>query len=138
LSPIFGIASDGVPVSLRFAGYFPGRKLRRVGDLPYGVTEQWRQWCLSLDYLGAEAEPVRSEVARVGMPITAFSIEDDEMMTLAGTRALFGLYRNADVTVERIRPSEHGLPSIGHFGFFRPKMQAALWPMVPAWIDRVS
>jgi predicted alpha/beta hydrolase len=125
-----------MPLGLRFAGYFPGKKLGMVGDLPYGVAAQWRRWCLDADYLGAESERVREQLANVKIPITALSMQDDEMMTLTGTRALFSLYSHAKVEVQRVTPVDHGVASIGHFGFFRPKMQAQLWPLVSAWIER--
>jgi predicted alpha/beta hydrolase len=106
-----------------------------VGDLPYGVMTQWRRWCLSEQYLGAEGERVREALARVELPITALSMQDDELMTLRGTRALFALYRSAQLELKRLRPAEHGVAAIGHFGFFRPKMEEALWPLVPEWLD---
>lgn len=65
-------------------------------------------------------------------------MQDDEMMTLTGTRALFSLYSRAHVEVQRLKPAELGLRAIGHFGFFRPSMQAPLWPMVASWIERMS
>jgi predicted alpha/beta hydrolase len=44
-----------VPLSLPLFGYFPGKRLRKVGDLPRGVMAQWRRWCLHPDYAaGAE------------------------------------------------------------------------------------
>src|SRR5256885_13980938 len=52
-----------VPVATRLCGYFPGRRLRKVGDLPAGVMLQWRRWCLNPRYsVGAEGEAAaRSE-----------------------------------------------------------------------------
>lgn len=126
-----------MPLALRLSGYFPGKRLGMVGDLPKGVAEQWRRWCLAADYFGVEPD-VRAQLAEVDVPITALSMQDDEMMTLRGTRALFDLYSNAEVEVQRVRPKELGLRSIGHFGFFRSKMEPSLWPMVPAWMDRMS
>ena len=38
------------PIALRVCGYFPGRALRKVGDLPKGVMAQWRRWCLDPEY----------------------------------------------------------------------------------------
>jgi predicted alpha/beta hydrolase len=124
-----------VPVALQVAGYFPGKKLRTVGDLPRGVAAQWRRWCLSPAYLGAESAAVRAQLAQVTTPITALSMEDDEMMTFAGTRALFGLYEGARVDYRRVRPADHGVRHIGHFGFFRPKAGASLWPLAERWVD---
>lgn len=127
------------PLALRLFGYFPGGRLRKVGDLPGGVMAQWRRWCLHPDYLGGESAAVRAELAGVTLPVTALSIADDELMTWDGTRALFGLYRSARVEYRRIAPAELGLARIGHFGFFREKLpgvKQALWPMVPHWIDQ--
>ncbi len=125
-----------MPLSLRLAGYFPGKKLGMVGDLPRGVAEQWRRWCLSRDYLGAEGERTREQVADVRTPITALSMQDDELMTMRGTRQLFALYRSAPLEIRRVRPWEVGLERVGHFGFFRSEAKDALWPMVPAWALR--
>lgn len=127
-----------VPAALRVAGYFPGKRLGVVGDLPYGVVDQWRKWCLSTDYLGSEGSHVRAELARVKLPITAWSMRDDEMMTWRGTRALFSLYQGAELELVRVDPAEHGLARIGHFGFFRSASREALWPLVPAWVERVT
>ena len=76
------------------------------------------------------------ELIEASLTITAFAIQDDEMMTERGTRALYSLYEHAPLEVRRVRPADHGLRAIGHFGFFRPKMQAALWPLVAEWIER--
>jgi predicted alpha/beta hydrolase len=127
-----------MPLGLRIAGYFPGKRLGAVGDLPYGVAAQWRSWCLSPDYCGVEGEVVQQQLAQVEVPITALCMQDDELMTLKGTRALFALYRNAELEVQRVRPAEHGVSRIGHFGFFRANMQARLWPLVTAWIERMA
>lgn len=125
-----------MPVALRVAGYFPGKKLGAVGDLPAGVAEQWRSWCLHADYLGAEGDEVRRRVASTSVPIVALSMQDDELMTLRGTRELFRLYSGADVEIRRLRPAEVGVPAIGHFGFFRPNMERALWPLVTEVVER--
>ncbi len=123
-----------MPIALRLAGYFPGKQIGMVGDLPAGVAAQWRKWCLHQDYLAAESDAVRAEVARVVTPITALSMQDDELMTFTGTRALFDLYAGAPVEYKRLRPKEVGVPRIGHFGFFRDSMKDKLWPLVPEWM----
>jgi len=44
-----------VPILTPLLGYFPGKRLRMVGDLPAGVAWQWRRWCTHRDYLLCEA-----------------------------------------------------------------------------------
>ncbi|HSV69870.1 MAG TPA: alpha/beta hydrolase [Methylibium sp.] len=127
-----------VPLALKAFGYFPGGRLRKIGDLPGGVMAQWRRWCLDPDYLGGESAAVRAELAAAVLPITALAVTDDELMTERGVRALFGLYRAARVEIRRLEPRAHGLAAIGHFGFFRERMRETLWPMVPRWIEQTS
>lgn len=115
------------PVMTRLCGYFPGRRLGMVGDLPAGVIRQWRRWCLHPRYAAAEGLEVERRYADVPYPIRAWSFSDDEMMTLEGTRSLLSLYASAPQALEVIRPAEVALPRIGHFGFFRESMREALW-----------
>lgn len=125
-----------VPVFTRLFGYFPGRKLRKVGDVPAGVMLQWRRWCLNPRYsVGAEGEPARQSYARAKFPVLALSIVDDELMTLRGTHSLVSLYENAPRRVERIAPGELQVGRIGHFGPFRGEQETRLWPRMAQWLQ---
>ncbi|MES2400741.1 MAG: alpha/beta fold hydrolase [Pseudomonadota bacterium] len=118
-----------VPVATRLFGYFPGRKLKKVGDLPAGVMLQWRKWCLDPHYsVGAEGEGARLSYSQVAFPVRALSITDDELMTLRGTHNLINLYGNAPRSVELIAPADVEARRIGHFGFFREQFMQTLWP----------
>ena len=117
-----------VPLLTPLFGYFPGRRLGAVGDLPAGVIRQWRRWCLHPQYSAVEGPAVRQRFAAVRFPIRALSITDDEMMTLPGTQSLLALYANAPRRIERVAPADHGLARIGHLGWFHPRFQATLWP----------
>ena len=118
-----------LPLSTLACGYFPGRRLRTIGDLPAGVAWQWRRWCLHPRYsAGAEGERAERGYAQVRYPITALSMTDDEMMTLAGTEALLALYSGAPRHIERLGPQDAGGRHIGHMGFFRPQFESTLWP----------
>jgi len=122
-----------LPLSTLACGYFPGRRLRTIGDLPAGVAWQWRRWCLNPRYsAGAEGERVARSYAQARYPIEALSLGDDEMMTLAGTEALLALYAGAPRRIERIAPQDAGGRRIGHMGFFRPQFEASLWPRAAA------
>ncbi|MFC4310733.1 alpha/beta fold hydrolase [Steroidobacter flavus] len=125
-----------VPLALRTAGYFPGKRLRKVGDLPFGVMQQWRRWCLNREYVvGAEGDEVRADYASVRTPMLSLSFTDDEMMSAKGIKSLHGLYANAPVEYRRITPRDVGARHIGHFGFFRPQFEQTLWPLVPQWLS---
>lgn len=117
-----------VPVSLQWFGYFPGKRLDKIGDLPKGVMEQWRRWCLSPEYaVGAEGGEARNRYAAVNTPIVSLSFTDDEFMSARNIESLLGFYVNAPRLKKRIEPKEIGVERIGHFGFFRSTFSESLW-----------
>lgn len=116
-----------VPLLTPLFGYFPGKALGMVGDLPRGVVRQWRRWCLQRDYAVGDGEHVRALYAAVTRPVTAFSFTDDEMMSATNVESLHGFYINAPLTMRRLSPHEVGVRRIGHFGFFRAEMTGPLW-----------
>jgi predicted alpha/beta hydrolase len=114
------------PAALALCGYFPGRRLRIVGDLPANVMRQWRRWCLDAGYaMGAEG--ARAQYAAVRTPLASLSFHDDEFMSERNTESLLGFYANAPKSAKRLRPGDAGVPRIGHFGFFRPAFESSLW-----------
>jgi len=117
-----------VPIATPLFGYFPGRRLGMVGDLPRGVIAQWRRWCLDREYaVGAEGPEVRKLFADVETPVTAFSFSDDEMMSAQNIESIHRFFTSAPKKMRRLVPAELGVRRVGHFGFFRPEMEYPLW-----------
>ena len=58
-----------VPVSVGVAGYYPGRRLRFLSDLPAGVMWQWRRWCLHPGYWQADVPDILERHAAVRVPV---------------------------------------------------------------------
>lgn len=124
-----------VPLSLPLFGYFPGRRLRKVGDLPRGVMAQWRRWCLDRDYMmGEGGAALRAQYAALRAPMLSLAFTDDEFMSRRNTESLHGFYAGAQPELRRIAPADVGVRRIGHFGFFRKHFEASLWPQVSAWL----
>ncbi|AMO75729.1 alpha/beta fold hydrolase [Pseudomonas citronellolis] len=115
------------PTVTPLLGYFPGRRLGIVGDLPRGVIKQWRRWCLHPQYALGEGEQMRIRYSAVHTPIVSLSFTDDEMMSQRSTEALLGFYRSAPKVSRRIAPEQLGVKRIGHFGFFREQFADTLW-----------
>lgn len=124
------------PLAIAIAGYFPGARLRAIGDVPAAAMWRWRRWCLHPLYLGGEGEAVRAELAAVTQPVAALLFRDDEMMTQESLHRLFALYSSARVAFRVFEPSRFGLSGVGHFGFFRQRNGESLWPIVLDWVDR--
>ncbi|MCB1042495.1 MAG: alpha/beta fold hydrolase [Acidobacteria bacterium] len=115
-----------VPVTLFLFGYFPGKRLKLIGDVPPNVMKQWRRWCLHPEYaMGAESAEVLYQ--QVNTPITSLSFTDDEFMSLENIQSLHACYCNAKRQMVRIQPQDLGIKRVGHFGFFRSSCGTSLW-----------
>ena len=116
------------PLTVALFGYFPGKRLHIVGDLPPRVLKQWRRWCLNPEYaVGAEPGDVRALYAAVRTPIASLSFTDDEFMSARSIESLHSFYANSPRTMKRFTPQDIGVKRIGHFGFFRPEFADSLW-----------
>jgi predicted alpha/beta hydrolase len=126
-----------VPVYTRLFGYFPGRKMRKVGDLPKGVIYQWARWCKSPHYMvDANGRPIRAGFEKIRVPMLSMSFTDDEMMSRRSIDSLHDCYRNAELERRYIQPKDVGTGQIGHFGFFRPQFKATLWQQALDWLGQ--
>jgi predicted alpha/beta hydrolase len=125
-----------MPVLLPLFGYFPGKRLRIVGDLPMGVAWQWRRWCLHPDYVLSEGGEAYASFARVRAPILSMSFTDDPFITQRAVASLEGFYPGARVESRHVAPADIGVAAIGHFGFFSERMRDTLWKDSLAWLRR--
>lgn len=116
------------PLSMRLFGYFPGRRLRIIGDLPRGAMTQWRNWCLNPEYaIGVEGPAARAQFAALSIPITSLSFTDDEFMSARNTESMHSFYASSPKSMKRIAPRDIGAKRIGHFGFFDARFEQTLW-----------
>jgi predicted alpha/beta hydrolase len=124
------------PLALKLWGYFPGKRLKKIGDLPHGVMDQWRRACLRPDYLvGLGGERMRADYAAVQAPILSLSFTDDEYMSARNTAEMHAFYASAPREMRRFSPQDVGAERIGHFGFFRARFAPTLWPQVSTWLS---
>lgn len=117
-----------VPVSTPIAGYFPGKRLNMVGDMPAAAMKQWSRWCRSKDYLfdNITAEQTARYNA-FSAPINAFHITDDELLQRSNIESLLSHYPNADKILKELSPQMTEHKGIGHFNFFRSQFKESLW-----------
>ena len=128
-----------VPLLTPIMGYFPGKRLKMVGDLPARVMLQWRRWCMNAGYnIGVEGEPLRAQYAAVRTPITSLSFTDDDYMSAKNTEQIHGFYINARKNMQRIAPQDAGVTHIGHFGFFKAHFKDTLWHKLLAELNETS
>jgi predicted alpha/beta hydrolase len=123
-----------IPGLLPLFGYFPGKKLRMIGDLPFGVAWQWRKWCLHPDYVLSEGGDAYARFARVKAPILSISFSDDALITRRAIESLEGFYPAARVDSRHMAPGDIGAERVGHFGFFSSESRATLWKLSLDWL----
>lgn len=107
------------PAAIRLTGYYPGAKLKLLGDLPPNVMRQWSRWCMHPDYLVGEFPELRARFAGFQTPLTSISFTDDELLSGASISTLHDLYPLRNRRMLRYAPADLGVSRIGHFGFFR-------------------
>lgn len=116
------------PILVPLLGYFPGKKLNIVGNLPGRVMKQWRRWALNKGYaVGAEGDAMQAQFDSVTVPITSLSFSDDEMMSKENIDSLHSFYRGSDVNMVRVTPEQLGETFVGHLGWFREKFKDSIW-----------
>lgn len=115
-----------LPVATRVAGYYPGRALRILGDIPTEVARQWARWAMHRDYLLVDVPEAAERFAAVKTPITAISFTDDELMSAGAITDLHDRFVNADQIRQRYSPAQLEVDAMGHHGFFRARHRG-LW-----------
>jgi predicted alpha/beta hydrolase len=127
------------PLASRVAGYYPGRSLRILDNVPAGVMRQWGRWCMHEDYLGVDVPHAAARFASVTTPMTVLSFTDDELMSQASIADLHDRFVNADQVHQRYSPAQLEVLKMGHHGFFRARHQD-LWDelVLPYLASRVA
>ncbi len=123
------------PLLCPLFGYFPGARIGVIGDIPAGAMFQWRRWCLTPDYILSGEPGAREAYASAEFPVLALTSSDDEMLLEAGSLMMHAAYTKRAPDYRLLDPAQFGLKRIGHFGFFKPQSEAALWPLVTKWIE---
>jgi predicted alpha/beta hydrolase len=121
-------------------GYFPGKKLRMMEDLPKGVAIEWAKWGLKKDYLFDFLPEATAQYAAIKLPLLVYSFTDDGTAPIKTVDALTSKFENCKITRKHIQPKEIQVKKIGHFGFFRPECKV-LWDDTIDWIvhlDKIS
>lgn len=117
-----------MPIATSLFGYFPGKKIGMVGDLPSKVMFQWRRWCLHPDYcVGVESEHIKERFLTLEVPLISICFTDDEMLSLTNMYDLHALFGNKNKILKKVFPKEVGEKRIGHLGFFREQFKQSLW-----------
>lgn len=116
-----------IPGLTNLFGYLPSKRITNMENLPKNVAKQWARWGRSREYLLGEIDISETYYRNIEVPITAYSIDDDELGTREAVDWITDQYANAKMKAVHLIPKEYGVEKIGHFGIFKEKFQKSLW-----------
>lgn len=125
-----------MPAMTALCGYFPGRRLGWLEDLPAGVAHEWsfRRARMEASYPPRERPTILARFAAVRAPILAVSMSDDEFGTTPAIRRALSYYRGSERRQVMLRPVDLGFDAIGHFGLFHARHRDGFWQATVAWL----
>ncbi|RJF76275.1 alpha/beta hydrolase family protein [Rhodopseudomonas palustris] len=125
-----------MPVLTAAFGYFPGRRLGWLEDLPAGVAHEWsfRGPRFERSHPRRERRRALERMAAVRAPILAVAVADDEFGTAPAIRRALHYYRGAECTAVMLRPADYGRETIGHFSLFHDSHAAGFWRDSLRWL----
>ncbi|MEO0327666.1 MAG: alpha/beta fold hydrolase [Pseudomonadota bacterium] len=121
------------PVGLWRKGYVPHGNGWSGTDLPRGVFDTWKRWCTKPNYYQSELDAGRYEhhFDQVTAPIRSWVFSDDPIANEKTSQVILNAYRNAPTSIIYRKPSDYGVPKVGHAGAFRAGFET-LWN---EWFD---
>jgi predicted alpha/beta hydrolase len=123
-----------MPAMTLLTGYFPGRSLGWLEDLPKGVALDWalqRRW--NGPRSAAKTDASRS-FETFHAPILSLTVTDDGIATVRAVRRGLSHYRNAQVEEVLLAPDDLGFARIGHFDLFHARHAAGFWLDSLLWL----
>ena len=125
-----------MPLLTRIHGYFPGKRLGWLEDLPAGVADEWsfRRARMEASYPSAEGPGILARFAAVRAPILALSMTDDEYATDAAIRRTLRYYTGSERRMAILSPTVLSERRVGHFAPFHARFSKTLWPWTRDWL----
>ena len=125
-----------MPALTAACGYFPGRRLNWLEDLPDGVAYQWGRGGRELESRLSPA--IRAEIlarfAAIRAPILAIGVTDDPFGTQPAISRAHSYYAGAEVTKIMLAPENLAMESIGHFDLFHARHASGFWLDTLLWL----
>lgn len=126
-----------MPLITALCGYFPGRRLGWLEDLPAGVANEWsfRKAQMELSHPLEKREQVLRRFAAVTAPILAVTLTDDEYAPPVAVRRGLQYYTSSDRAFICLTPDDLGYDRIGHFGLFHARHRDDFWKLTLPWLS---
>lgn len=126
-----------MPLVTALWGYFPGRRLGWLEDLPAGVANDWssRRARMELSHPAGERDAIVARFAAVRAPILAVGVSDDELGTPRAIGRSLAYYAGAPRTQVELHPADFGMAEVGHFALFHSRFADSFWRDTLLWLE---
>lgn len=125
-----------IPVFTRLFGYFPASKLGLFEDLPPNVALQWARWAKTSKYVFKENPELKASFDLLDQRTLFVSVSDDDLAPHKAVLDLKQHFTRIQAEHWHIHPEDILQTKIGHFGFFRKRMENVLWQDTVRWMQR--
>lgn len=126
------------PAITAIFGYFPGKKLGLLEDVPKGVIQQWNNRKKHHDMKKQmESTGITFYYDNYKSKLLTLGIVDDPIGTYSAISRIHELFEKSDKNLEMIHPKDFFIDKIGHFGFFSRKFKHSLWTKTLLWFDAI-
>jgi predicted alpha/beta hydrolase len=122
-----------IPALHFFYGYSPAIKWLSLPRMPKGVMLEWATWCNHSN--GVFDVYPDNNYRKLQVPVLALSFTDDRNSPHRAVETLHNHFSNAAINWFHTQPSDHGLSSIGHCGFFVKRDNDVLWNKLLNWLN---
>lgn len=123
-----------MPVATGICGYFPGKSLGWLENLPRGVAFDWARGRARFAQTIGHGEAVLARAARLTCPVLAVTTTDDPFATRRATDRTLAYLPGVRARRCVIDPREVGVEHIGHVGLFHDRFRDSLWPASLRWL----
>lgn len=124
-----------MPVISTLLGFFPGRRLGWMEDVPRGVALDWARGRSNFARtIGRDGDAIMARLTQLDFDILAVAATDDPFATSTATDRLLGYLPHARSQRCSIAPDTVGSGEIGHLGLFHERFRDTLWPQSVAWL----
>ncbi|QLF69007.1 alpha/beta fold hydrolase [Peteryoungia desertarenae] len=125
-----------MPLVTQALGYFPGKRLGWLEDLPKHVALEWalQRGRVEQGLEPAASERLRENFRRMRAPVLSVTMSDDPIATPAAIRRATAYYSGATTTRILLSPEDLGHRKVGHFGLFHARHRTDFWEKSLEWL----
>lgn len=126
-----------MPAITALLGYFPGRRIGWLEDLPAGVAFEWafRGARMEQSLPRAERAEIIRRLAAFQGPLLAVTTSDDPFGTPAAIARGLSYYTGARRSLAVIEPADIGCERVGHFDLFHSRHRDTFWKSSARWLE---